>query len=195
MFQLSPRNKFQWNAIENATVLCQKVFCNYNLQNGAHLSRPKFVTNYSPSSNRSNIKPNAQLTHWGRGKMAAIFQTTFQMHFLEWKLIDISLKFVPKGPVDNIPALVQIMAWRRPGDKSLSEPMVVCSPTHICVTRPQWVNGWFYRYLIFVPLDNKRLLLNMNMICRLNAFVVDNEIHNNNYWTWKVKIHVTKWKS
>ena len=25
------------------------------------------------------------LTHWGRDKIAAIFQTTFQMHFLEWK--------------------------------------------------------------------------------------------------------------
>ena len=39
-----------------------------------------------------------------------------------------------------IPALVQIMAWRRPGDKPLSEAMMVNLPTHICVTRPQWVN-------------------------------------------------------
>ena len=31
------------------------------------------------------------------------------------------------------------MAWRRPGDKPLSEPMMVRLPTHICVTRPQWV--------------------------------------------------------
>ena len=37
--------------------------------------------------------------------------------------IKISLKFVPKGPIDNIPALVRIMAWRRTGDKPLSEPM------------------------------------------------------------------------
>ena len=36
--------------------------------------------------------------------------------------IKISLKFVPKGPINNIPSLVQIMAWRRPGDKPLSEP-------------------------------------------------------------------------
>ena len=28
-----------------------------------------------------------------------------------------SLKFVPKGPIDNNPALVQIMAWRRLGNK------------------------------------------------------------------------------
>ena len=54
--------------------------------------------------------------------------------------IKMSLKFVPKGPINNIPALVQIMAWRRLGDKPLSEPMIVSLPTHICVTRPQWVN-------------------------------------------------------
>ena len=56
-----------------------------------------------------------------------------------WISIKISLKFVPKGPINNIPALVQIRAWRRPGDKPLSEPMMVSLPTHICVTRPQWV--------------------------------------------------------
>ena len=31
-----------------------------------------------------------------------------------WILIKISLKFVPKGQINNISALVQIMAWRRP---------------------------------------------------------------------------------
>ena len=50
--------------------------------------------------------------------------------------IKISMKFVPKGPISNIPALVQIMAWRRPGDKPLSEAMVVSLTAHICVTRP-----------------------------------------------------------
>ena len=38
--------------------------------------------------------------------------------------IKIPLKFVAKGPINNIPALVQMMAWRRPGDKPLSEPML-----------------------------------------------------------------------
>ena len=56
-----------------------------------------------------------------------------------WISIEISLKFVPKGPINNIPALVQIRAWRRPGDKPLSEPMMVSLLTHICVTLPQWV--------------------------------------------------------
>ena len=40
-------------------------------------------------------------------------------------LIKISLKFVPKGPVNNIPVLIQRMAWRRLGNKPFSEPMVV----------------------------------------------------------------------
>ena len=54
--------------------------------------------------------------------------------------IKISLKFVPKSPIDNIPALFQIMAWCWPGDKPLSEPLMARLRTHICVTRPQWVN-------------------------------------------------------
>ena len=39
-----------------------------------------------------------------------------------------SLKFVPRGPINNIPALVQIMAWRQPGDKPLSDDSLL---THI----------------------------------------------------------------
>ena len=67
---------------------------------------------------------------------------TFKRIFLNenfWISIKIWLKFVPKGPINNIPALVQIMAWRRPGDKPLSEPVMVILSTHICVSRPQWV--------------------------------------------------------
>ena len=56
-----------------------------------------------------------------------------------WISIKISLKFVRKGSINNIPALVQIMAWCRPGDKPLSEPMMASLLTHICVTPPQWV--------------------------------------------------------
>ena len=56
-----------------------------------------------------------------------------------WISLKILLKFVHKVWI-NILALVQIMAWRRPGDKLLSEPMMVNLLTHICVTQPQWVN-------------------------------------------------------
>ena len=39
--------------------------------------------------------------------------------------IIISLKYIPKGPIDNKAALVQVMAWCRIGDKPLSEPMLI----------------------------------------------------------------------
>ena len=39
-------------------------------------------------------------------------------------LIRISLKFVPKAVIDDGQALVQVMAWRRIGDKPLPEPML-----------------------------------------------------------------------
>ena len=57
-----------------------------------------------------------------------------------WIWVTISPKFVPKCPINNITALVQVMAWCRPGDKPLSEPMMISLPRHICVARPQWVD-------------------------------------------------------
>ena len=63
-----------------------------------------------------------------------------------WISIKISLKFVPPGsPNNKFPALVQIMTWRRPGDKLLSEPMIICLLTHVCGTRPQWVMLWLIK--------------------------------------------------
>ena len=56
-----------------------------------------------------------------------------------WILLKISLKFVREVRINNIPALVQIMAWRRSDDKPLSEPKMVSLLMHICVTQPQWV--------------------------------------------------------
>ena len=81
------------------------------------------------------------LTYWGWDKMAAIFQTTFS-NFLGWKctnFIDISIIFVPKGPINNIPSLAQT----RPGAKPFSESMQwwLNLLTHIWVTRPWGVNS------------------------------------------------------
>ena len=58
-----------------------------------------------------------------------------------WISIKISLKFAPKARINNILALVQIMAWRRPGGKPLSETIVVSFLAHICVTQPHWVKS------------------------------------------------------
>ena len=68
------------------------------------------------------------LTHLALGKMAAFSQTIYS-DALSWMksffiLVNVSLKFVPKDPIDNNLALVQIMPWRRRGDKPLSEPVL-----------------------------------------------------------------------
>ena len=105
---------------------------------------------------------------------------TFKRIFLNENVrlsIKISLKFVPKGPINKIPALLQIMAWRRPGDKPLSEPMMVRLLTHICVTRPQWVNTrmrvtfgicfkqhFDTRYLVFYNPSPRRMFLSLDRL-------------------------------
>ena len=43
-----------------------------------------------------------------------------------WILNSISLKYIPYGLIDNLAALVQIMAWHQIGNKPLSETMLVC---------------------------------------------------------------------
>ena len=81
----------------------------------------------------------------GRHLADDIFKCIFRNENV-WISINISLKVVSMGLIDNIPALVQIMAWRRSGDKPLSEPMMDSLLTHICVTRPQWVKrtvAWY----------------------------------------------------
>ena len=58
----------------------------------------------------------------------------FKSNFLNGNIsisIKISLKFVLNCPITNIPALVQIMAWHRPDNKPLSEPMMVKLPIRI----------------------------------------------------------------
>ena len=109
------------------------------------------------------------LIHWGRQNGCHFTDDTFKHIFFNENiriLIKISLKFVHKGPVNNIPSLVQIMAWRRPGGKPLSEPMMVSLLKHMYVTQPQWVNRimltnlWlkhaaFVRFLLLLTFDNQ----------------------------------------
>ena len=70
-----------------------------------------------------------------------------------WISLKISLKCVSKVQIINIPALVRIMAWCRPGDKPLSELVMFSLLTHICVTRPQWVKPcpWHQEHSIPCP--------------------------------------------
>ena len=80
----------------------------------------------------NTLRPERNEQHFADNIFKRIF---ININF--WISIKCSLKFV----LNNTPAMVQIMAWRRSGHKPLSESMMVSLPTHICVTRPQWVNS------------------------------------------------------
>ena len=87
----------------------------------------KWVPNFIPHSQLTvnTLRPRQNGRHFADDIFKCIF-----LNENVWIPIKISLKFVPHGPINNIPALVWIMAWRRPGDKPLSGPMMVRLPTH-----------------------------------------------------------------
>ena len=80
------------------------------------------------------------LTYWDRNKMAANFLRTFWNTFSWMEVYEFRLKYVAKRLVNNVPVaflffVFQIMAWHRPGDKPLSEQMMVNLQTHIYTPR------------------------------------------------------------
>ena len=126
-------NIVQWNFNRNWNIFIQEnVLENVVWKMSAILSRPQCVNTLRPRQIGRHLADN-------------IFKCIF-LNEDGWIPIKISLKFVPKGRINNTPALIQIMAWCRPGDKPLSEPMMVRLPTHICVSRPQWVNTLWPRH-------------------------------------------------
>ena len=98
-------------------------------------------------STLSTLRPRQNGPHFAEDMFKCIF-----LNENVWILIEISLKFVSKGSINNNPALFQIMAWRHLGNKPLSKAMMVSSLTHICVTWPQWVN------MLNCVIDNKKYI-------------------------------------
>ena len=71
-------------------------------------------------------------------KNATISQTTFSNAFSLMKMFEFCLRF--HWSLSNWQySLSLIMAWHWPGDKPLSEPMMVGLLKHICITGLHWV--------------------------------------------------------
>ena len=105
--------------------------CKFNRTFDKSVSEPKCYS-LTRSAALNTLKPRQNGRHFA--------DDTFKRIFLNKNVeisIQISLTFVPKGSINNIPALVLVMAWHRPRDKPLTEPVVVRLLTQICVTRPQ----------------------------------------------------------
>ena len=124
----------------------RKCFSKYHLQNISHFFRSQWAISFQSSD--ECINPNHDpLGYWFnmlrlRENGCHSTDNIFRCIFFEGNgciSINISFKFVPMGQINNIPALVHIMVWRRPGDKLLSEPLMASLLMHICITRPQRV--------------------------------------------------------
>ena len=137
----------------------------------------------------NSLRPRPNRCHFADDTFKCIFEKEN-----EWISPRISLKFVPKVRINNIPALVQIMAWCRPGDKPLSEPMMVSLLTHICVTRPQWFkssppgqNGHYFTDNIFGCIFmNWRFCILIKISLK---FVLKGPIDNNPGLVWIMARH------
>ena len=92
-------------------------------------------------------------------KMAAdLADDIFKCIFMNEKFcsfIRISLKFVPKGPINNIPAFVQIMALHLPGNKPLSEPMMTQCIDSYMRHWGRWVKGTCVEIPLWIGLTKK----------------------------------------
>ena len=91
-----------------------------------------------------------------------------------WIPNKISLKFVPKGRINNIPSLVQIMAWRRPSLNELTLiPACMNNYIHYNVWDEMlWSAGWNY----FTILKLKW--------CSCWSLWIDKYFHHTLYWTY-----------
>ena len=112
------------------------------------------------------IQPGLINTLTPRKKLSPFRKLHFQKQFFRenvWISLKISLNFVAKVPVTNIPTLVQIILWfgTGQGNKPSSGPLVVSLQMHKYVTRPRWVKGIrYYIRLIktrcYIPRGNRK---------------------------------------
>ena len=115
-----------WNVLYNCHPLATKIgiqrVLQYEISTKTHnklKSRETLLAHNLLYNRLNSLRPRQNRRYFA--------DDVFKCNFLNenvWIPIKISLKFVPKSPINNIPALVKVMAWRRTGDKPLSEPMM-----------------------------------------------------------------------
>ena len=133
-----------WNLTRGTTANLHKRRSNCRATGQLHLSQclPSSYTmppyDVTRDHRVNSLRPRRNRRHFADDIFKCIF-----LNENEWISLRFSLKFVNRVRINTIPSLVQIMTWRLPGDKPLSEPIMVSLLTYICVTRPQWVKMSF----------------------------------------------------
>ena len=102
------------------------------------------------------------------------FQTHCQKNANVCISMKIPLKFVPKGPINDIPVLVQIMAWRRSSDRPSSEPLMV----KLRAWYPAGIASWIAGTAVLGP-----CLTTATRRCRKNFSQWERSFH------WKLRCH------
>ena len=98
-----------------------------------------FVGGEFPAKRASNtLGPRQNGQHLADDTLNCVFNEII------WIAITITLKNVPICPINNSPALNQIMAWRRPGDKPLFKQMLVIEFTGTCVRHSASVDRFVF---------------------------------------------------
>ena len=107
----------------------------------------------------------------------------------KWISLKISLKFVLKGPINDIPALVQIMARRRPGDKPLSEPMMVYRRVFESLGLNElshhWIRYWLDTYSVLSYHLNQYGLIVSWTLGKIQQWNLNQNIKLSRKWIWK----------
>ena len=126
----------------------------------------------------SPLREYRQLTHLPLDKMDDIpADDIFKCIFLNENdriLIQISLKSVPRSPIDNKTVLVQVMAWCRTGDKPLPEPRLTqFTDAYMRHYRGRWVKIFTCRGQGLICTSHPIIWLLMTWQCKK---------HQQRYW-------------
>ena len=138
---ISSKIALRWTSLDlngdKSTLVQVMAWCHQATRHYLNQCWPRYLSSYGVTSPQwvDILRPSQNRRHFA----GDIFECIF-FNENSWSSLTISLKFVFKIRINDTPALVQIMTWRRPGDKPLFESMVVSLLTHTWVTRPQWVN-------------------------------------------------------
>ena len=116
------RSSYHTNILHSVTFQLFRIIKNHRLPVGYH--RHTMTADVTAPTLWRWLKSNINTSP--RSKMAAIAQTTSSNAF-SWKAMYFDSKLtevVSKGPINNKPELVQVMAWCRAGDMPLPYPML-----------------------------------------------------------------------
>ena len=103
-----------------------------------------------------------------------------------WISINISLNFLPKDPMNKIPALLKVIACSRPGDKPFIGPVRVSLLMHICISQLKRVNYLFCTSELLYNMQYHVLTDHLNLRPKYNIhifFTIFIYLCSNRKWT------------